>query len=68
MAGEFGKFIDGKRRGRGPDGGAILLKDIAKAMGATPTYLSDIVKGCRNPPEISMLLKVSVSCKMNLNS
>lgn len=47
MAGEFGKFIDEKRRGRGPDGGDILLKDIAKAMGATPTYLSDIVKGRR---------------------
>ena len=57
MAGEFGKFIDEKRRGRGPDGGDILLKDIAKAMGATPTYLSDIVKGRRNPPEMSMLLK-----------
>lgn len=40
MAGEFGKFIDEKRRGRGPDGGDILLKDIAKAMGATPTYLN----------------------------
>lgn len=38
MAGEFGKFIDEKRRGHGPDGGDILLKDIAKAMGATPTY------------------------------
>ncbi|MDD7324957.1 MAG: helix-turn-helix transcriptional regulator [Porcincola intestinalis] len=59
MAGEFGKFIDEKRRGRGPDGGDILLKDIAKAMGATPTYLSDIVKGRRNPPEMSMLLKIS---------
>ena len=59
MAGEFGKFIDEKRRGRGPDGGDILLKDIAKAMGATPTYLSDIVKGRRNPPEMSLLLKIS---------
>lgn len=28
-------------------------------MGATPTYLSDIVKGRRNPPEMSMLLKIS---------
>ena len=42
MAGEFGKFIDEKRRGRGPDGGDILLKDIAKAMGATP------IRTCRN--------------------
>jgi hypothetical protein len=42
MAGEFGKFIDEKRRGRGPGGSDILLKDIAKAMGTTATYLSDI--------------------------
>ena len=62
MAGEFGKFIDEKRRGRGPDGGDILLKDIAKAMGATPTYLSDIVKGRRNSPEMSMLRRESFRC------
>ena len=59
MVGEFGKFIDEKRRGRGPGGADILLKDIAKAMGTTATYLSDIVKGRRNPPEMSMLLKIS---------
>lgn len=59
MAGEFGKFIDEKRRGQAHDGEDILLKDIAKAMGATPSYLSDIVKGRRNQPEMSMLLKIS---------
>ena len=42
MAGEFGRFIDEKRRGRGPGGTDILLKDIAEAMGKTATYLSDI--------------------------
>ena len=35
MAGEFGKFIDSKRKGRGPGGTDILLKDIAAAMGVT---------------------------------
>lgn len=59
MAGEFGKFIDKKHLDRKPDGGGILLKDFAKAMGATPTYFSDIVKGWRNPPEMFMLLKIS---------
>ena len=48
MAGEFGRFIDSKRKGRGPGGTDILLKDIAAAMGVTATYLSDIVKGRRN--------------------
>lgn len=57
--GEFGNFINQKRKGRAPDGNDILLKDIAAAMGTTATYLSDIVKGRRNPPEMSMLLKIA---------
>lgn len=59
MAGEFGKFIDDKRRGRGVDGSDIMLKDIAKAMGMTATYLSDIIKGRRNPPEMRLLEKIA---------
>lgn len=59
MAGEFGKFIDDKRRGRGGDGSDIMLKDIAKAMGMTATYLSDIIKGRRNPPEMRLLEKIA---------
>lgn len=56
MAGEFGAFINAKRKGRGPDGTDILLKDIAKAMGdMSVTYLSDIIKGRRNPPEMKLL-------------
>jgi len=42
-----------------PGGGDILLKDIATAMGTTATYLSDIVKGRRNPPEMKMLNKIA---------
>jgi len=59
MAGEFGKFIDEKRRGRAADGGDIMLKDIAKAMEMTATYLSDIIKGRRNPPEMKLLEKIA---------
>lgn len=59
MAGEFGQYIDQKRRGRGGGGTDIMLKDIAKAMGVTATYLSDIIKGRRNPPEMKLLEKIA---------
>ena len=59
MPGEFGNFIDIKRRGRAANGGDIMLKDIAAAMGTTATYLSDIIKGRRNPPEMKLLEKIS---------
>lgn len=65
MAGEFGKFIDDKRRGRASDGGDIMLKDIASAMGTTATYLSDIVKGRRNPPEMKLLEKIAAVLKLS---
>ena len=64
MAGEFGKFIDDKRRGRSSTGGDILLKDIAQAMGVTATYLSDIVKGRRNPPDMETLQKIAAVLNM----
>lgn len=59
MAGEFGKYIDDKRKGRGAGGEDIKLKDIAEAMGMTASYLSDIVKGRRNPPEMQILEKIA---------
>ena len=59
MTGDFGKFINEKRLGRGPAGEDILLKDITTAMGTTATYLSDIIKGRRNPPEMNLLLKIA---------
>lgn len=64
MAGKFGKYIDDMRRGRASDGGDILLKDIAQAMGTSPTYLSDIVKGRRNPPDIELLEKIGSALKL----
>ena len=36
MAGEFGAYIDNKRKGRGIGGEDIKLKDIAEAMGMLP--------------------------------
>lgn len=60
MAGEFGAFINEKRKSRGPGGEEIRLKDIATALGVTPTYLSDIVKGRRNPPDIASLNKLAL--------
>lgn len=65
MRGDFGNYINEKRIGRRSDGGDILLKDIAKAMGTTATYLSDIIKGRRNPPEMSMLLKIAEILKLS---
>jgi len=59
VTGEFGNFIDSKRKGRMPDGSDVKLKDIAEAMGKTATYLSDIIKGRRNPPEIELLEKIA---------
>jgi transcriptional regulator with XRE-family HTH domain len=59
MIGDFGRYIDQKRRNRAVGGGDIMLKDIAAAMGVTATYLSDIIKGRRNPPDITLLEKIS---------
>lgn len=66
MAGEFGRYIDDKRRGRGAGGEDIKLKDIAEAMGMTASYLSDIIKGRRNPPEMHIIEKIAAI--LNLSS
>jgi len=50
MAGEFGNFIDRKRRSRAADGSDVMLKDIAAEMGISASYLSDIMKGRRSLP------------------
>jgi transcriptional regulator with XRE-family HTH domain len=56
MAGEFGAYINDKRKGRAPNGGDVLLRDLAKAMGnMSVSYLSDIIKGRRNPPDKKLL-------------
>ena len=67
MAGEFGKYINDIRKGRSDDGSDILLKDIAEAMGISPSYLSDIIRGSRNPPEMHVIEKAAVVLKLTLD-
>jgi len=50
MAGEFGAFIAQKRLEKD-----VKLKPIADKLGVSVTYLSDIIKGRRNPPDIDVL-------------
>lgn len=50
MAGEFGAYIAQKRLEKD-----VKLKQIAERLGMSVTYLSDIIKGRRNPPDIEGL-------------
>ena len=50
MAGEFGTFIAQKRLEKD-----VKLRPIAEKLGVSVTYLSDIIKGRRNPPDIEGL-------------
>jgi transcriptional regulator with XRE-family HTH domain len=50
MSGEFGSFIAQKRIEKD-----VKLKPIAEKLGVSVTYLSDIIKGRRNPPDIDGL-------------
>ncbi len=42
----FGRFIEDKRTNKG-----ITLRGMAKQLDIAPSYLSDIEKGRRNPPD-----------------
>lgn len=65
MRGDFGAYINEKRKGRGPGGGDVLLRDLAKAMGnMSVSYLSDIIKGRRNPPDIKLLEIIAKELKL----
>lgn len=50
MAGEFGAYIAQKRVEKD-----VKLKPIAEKLGVSVTYLSDIIKGRRNPPDMDCL-------------
>lgn len=50
MTSEFGFFIAQKRLEKD-----VKLKPIAEKLGVSVTYLSDIIKGRRNPPDIEGL-------------
>lgn len=61
MAGEFGAFIAQKRIEKD-----VKLKPIAEKLGVSVTYLSDIIKGRRNPPDIEGL--EALAQVLNLNA
>ncbi|MGI5882035.1 MAG: helix-turn-helix domain-containing protein [Dethiobacteria bacterium] len=61
----FGDYIDEKRKGRADGGGDILLKDIAKVMGMSATYVTDILKGRRYPPDLNILNKIAEVLKLS---
>lgn len=60
MAGEFGKYIAEKRLEKD-----VKLKPIAEALGMSVTYLSDIIKGRRNPPDKEGLDKLADMLNLN---
>lgn len=62
MAGEFGAFIARKRIEKD-----VKLKPIAEKLGVSVTYLSDIIKGRRNPPDIEGLEALAVALDLNEN-
>lgn len=60
MAGEFGAFIAQKRIEKD-----VKLKPIAEKLGVSVTYLSDIIKGRRNPPDIEGLEALAEVLNLN---
>ena len=60
MAGEFGAFIARKRLEKD-----VKLKPIAESMGVAVTYLSDIIKGRRNPPDMEGLEALAQSLNLD---
>ena len=60
MAGEFGAFIAQKRLEKD-----VKLKPIADKLGVSVTYLSDIIKGRRNPPDIEGLEALATALNLS---
>lgn len=60
MPTEFGKFIAEKRLEKD-----VKLKPIAEKLGVSVTYLSDIIKGRRNPPEKEGLDIIAEMLRLN---
>lgn len=60
MAGEFGAFIAQKRLEKD-----VKLKPIAEKLGVSVTYLSDIIKGRRNPPDYDGLVVLADALGLN---
>jgi len=50
MTGEFGKYIEEKRKAKG-----MTLRGLAAELDIAPAYMSDIEKGHRYPPDMEKL-------------
>ncbi len=60
MSGQFGAFIAQKRIEKD-----VKLRPIAEKLGVSVTYLSDIIKGRRNPPEKEGLEALAEALQLN---
>lgn len=60
MTGEFGKFIETRRKALG-----ITLRGLAAALGIVPAFMSDIEKGHRYPPNKEKLDLMAATLKLS---
>ncbi len=58
----FGKYMRAVRKAKG-----ISIRELAKKLGKTPTYISDIEKGNNKPPEKELLEKIIQELKLDHN-
>lgn len=57
---EFGKYLRAVRQAKG-----VSIRELAKDVNKTPTYLSDIENGHNKPPEKDLLEKIIHSLGVN---
>ena len=60
MKGDFGKFIEKKRKSLG-----ITLRGLAAEIGIVPAFMSDIEKGHRFPPNKEKLYQLASVLKLS---
>ena len=60
MTGEFGKFIEARRKSLG-----ITLRGLAAELGIAPAFMSDIEKGNRYPPNKEKLYMMASVLKLS---
>ena len=56
---EFGQYLRSVRQTK-----KISIRQLAKAVNKTPTYISDIEKGNNKPPESELLDKIIATLKL----
>lgn len=60
MKGDFGKFIEQRRKSLG-----ITLRGLAAELGIAPAFMSDIEKGNRYPPNKDKLYHMATVLKLS---